>query len=341
MPRVVCDDRGFVVEPGANLLDALLRAGLKVASSCRAGACQACLVQATRGTPPVAAQAGLKATQRDQRYFLACQARVTEDLELSLDGARALTIASEVESNERLAPDVVKVVLRLEAPLPYRAGQYVTLVRADGLARAYSIANPSANPAAGSTRLELHVRVLENGRMSTWLARPETLGARLALRGPVGECCYIPGKPDQPLLLAGTGTGLAPLWGVLHEALAAGHRGPIELWHGARTAEGLYLMRELEALARAHPQLRYRRCVLQGAAGADAGIDIGSLDAVLLASTHSFAGRRVFLCGDPTLVQQLKRKVFLLGASLPEIFVDAFVGTYVGTSVGTAPPAPP
>lgn len=32
------------------------------------------------------------------------------------------------------------------------------------------------------------------------------------------------------------------------------------------------------------------------------------------------------LCGDTSFVQQLKRKVFLKGASLREIHADAFVG---------------
>ena len=158
---------------------------------------------------------------------------------------------------------------------------------------------------------------------SGWLASSHATQAEVFVRGPIGDCFYVAGNPDQPLLLAGTGTGLAPLWGILHSALASGHAGPIELWHGARTTEGLYLVRELEALASAHRQLSYRRCVLEGPAGA--GTEVGSLDSALLASATSFDGRRVFLCGDPQLVQQLKRQVFMKGASMREIHADAFV----------------
>ena len=60
MPRISCDGRELELSPHDNLLDALLAAGVTVASSCRAGACQQCLVQATSGTPPAKAQAGLK-----------------------------------------------------------------------------------------------------------------------------------------------------------------------------------------------------------------------------------------------------------------------------------------
>jgi len=198
----------------------------------------------------------------------------------------------------------------------------VTLSRADGLARAYSLAS---QPAAEHGCLELHVRVFPEGRMSSWLAGGQAPGQRVTLRGPIGECFYVPGNPAQALLLAGTGTGLAPLWGIVHEALASGHSGPIELWHGARSEDGLYLVRELLALAQAYPQLRYRRCVLQGTASA--GVAVGSLDELVTASAESFAGRRLFLCGDPGFVQRLKRKAFLKGAAMREIHADAFLGS--------------
>lgn len=322
MPRIVCDGRELTLAPNENLLDALLAAGLRVASSCRAGACQTCLVQATRGTPPARAQQGLKDAQRLQGYFLACQATPTEDLEVSLSSARALDVPARITSVEALAADVLRVLITPQNPLQYRAGQYITLTRTDGLARAYSIASQTSSEQGC---LELHVRVISRGQMSGWLGSPQALGAEVTVRGPMGECFYVPGDPKQPLLLAGTGTGLAPLWGIVQDALASGHTGPIELWHGARTAEGLYLVRELEALASSHRQLTYRRCILQGVA--DAGTQVGSLDAAVLASAPSFDGRRVFLCGDPNLVNKLKRQMFLRGASLRDMHADAFVGS--------------
>jgi NAD(P)H-flavin reductase/ferredoxin len=321
MPRICCDGRELELSPGDNLLDALLAAGVTIASSCRAGACQQCLVQATSGAPPVDAQAGLKDAQRVQGYFLACQARLSEDLTISLSGARGLDVPARVVSTEALSRDVIRVLLRPERPLKYRSGQYITLVRTDGLARSYSIAS-QADSDGGC--LELHVRVFPNGRMSGWLASNDA-PRDVAIRGPIGECFYVAGNPKQPLLLAGTGTGLAPLWGILHDALSQGHSGPIELWHGSRNTDGLYLVRELEALAAVHRNVSYHRCVLEGGASPDTAV--GSLDAAVLASAPSFDGHRVFLCGDPQLVNLMKRKVFLKGASMREIHADAFVAS--------------
>lgn len=138
--------------------------------------------------------------------------------------------------------------LVVDPSFAYEPGQFLTLLRGDGLARSYSIASQPDDE-----HLELHVRLVPGGAMSGWLASPEALGAALQVRGPSGSCFYVKGRPEQPLLLAGTGTGLAPLWAIARAALAAGHTGPIRLFHGARSAAGLYFIDELSDLAERCP----------------------------------------------------------------------------------------
>ena len=319
MADVLCDGRAITVARGQRLLDALTAADVSVPSSCRAGACQTCLVKATRGTPPAAAQIGLKEGLRLQGYFLACLAEPTEDLEITLD-AGALSVPARIDRVDRIGADVVRVRVLPEQAFPHRGGQWTTLLRADGLARPYSIASVPESP-EGLGPLELHVRVIPGGRMSGWLSGAEAQGTAVRLRAPAGDCFYTPRDLAQPLLLAGTGTGLAPLWAILRDALGAGHTGPIEVWHGARTAGGFYLVDELRALSRRSPQIVYRRCALEGSGGE---VLAGRLDALVLAQ-GAVAGRRAFLCGDPTFVATLKRGLFLAGMPLRDIHADAFV----------------
>lgn len=319
MWHLTCDGQRVPVAPGESVLDALSRSGVEIASSCRAGACQSCLVQVTRGQVLERAQLGLNDSLRARGFMLACQAVPTSDLELSASGVAALTVPARVTAVEKLAADVLRVRLVPDQPFAYRAGQFLTLLRADGLARSYSIASrPEDGPS-----LEFHVRVLEAGRMSGWLASPDACGARVHVRGPAGDCFYTGGKPEQPLVLAGVGSGLAPLWGIVRDALAAGHRGPIELWHGARTPNGLYLRDELTSLTNAHRNFSYHACALDGE---PTNVQVGRLDELLLQATSSFDKQRFYLCGDAPLVQSLKRALFLRGASLKEIFADAFLG---------------
>jgi CDP-4-dehydro-6-deoxyglucose reductase len=304
---VELDGARVKLEAGEPVLDGLLRAGLELAHSCRAGACHSCLARAIVGTPPAAAQVGLKATLRAQGYFLPCVALPTEDLVLARPDGAILDVPGRVASIAWLAADVVRVEIEADRPFPHEPGQFLNLVREDGLVRSYSIAS-----LGGNGPIELHVRILPGGRMSGWLADGSALRAKVRLRGPSGECFYVPGREDQPLLLAGTGTGLAPLYGIVRQALAKGHLGPIDLFHGARAAAGMYLDDELTALGRGHANVAYHPVLTP-------------LDAAVLGRFPALDGVRVFLCGDPAWVAKMRKQAFLAGADLSAIHADAFV----------------
>ena len=318
MPTLTFEGHDFECEPGETVLDALLRQGVEVPSSCRAGACQACLLRAESGELPAAAQAGLKDSLRVQGYFLACACRPTEPLVVA--PATSLETAATITELRLLSPTVLGVRLKPQRPLDYLAGQYIQLRRPDGLTRSYSLAS-----LPGDGDLELHVRRVAGGQMSGWLFEEAQAGHEVTLRGPAGSCFYVAGRSEQPLLLAGTGTGLAPLVGICRDALQQGHSGPIQLFHGAHAAEGLYLEAELELLCQQHPNLAYHRTVLEGPLRD--GLGQGSLEQAI-ASTHtSLRGWRGFVCGSPGVVTRLKKQLFLAGVSNRDILADAFLQT--------------
>ncbi|MFO0610835.1 MAG: 2Fe-2S iron-sulfur cluster binding domain-containing protein [Polyangiales bacterium] len=321
MPTLTWQGRALALDAGETVLDVLDRAGERVASSCRVGACQSCLVRARGGAPPAGAQKGLRPALAEQGYFLACQARPDNDLEAApaddLPRVRAAVVRVE-----RPAADVARIFLAPEAPFAYRAGQFVHVARADGLTRPYSLAG-----VPDDAHLELHVRRAPGGAMSGYLCDALAPGDVLTLRGPAGSCCYENGRPSQPLVLAGTGTGLAPLLGVARDALARGHEGPITLLHGAVTAAGLYADDVLTALAARHPTLRYAPSVLDAPPGDPRG---GAIRERLGRALREAPGARVFLCGPPETVGPMQRDAFLGGVKLRDLLVDAFV---------TAPPA--
>ena len=148
--RLLLGDRTLPIDAGETVLEALERAGLDMASGCRAGTCCKCMLQAQG--PPSDSQRGLRATLKTQGYFLACQARV--DGELRLLGAEAPEpISAVVELGEAVAPDVQRLLLRPQASLGFRPGQYLDVLHPGGESRSYSIASL---PSTGL--LELHVR---------------------------------------------------------------------------------------------------------------------------------------------------------------------------------------
>ncbi len=320
MPTINFEGKDFFCAEDETVLECMTRHGVMIPSSCQSGACQTCMIRALEGKPTAEAQQGLKDTLKAQNYFLACVCRPDGDMTIGLSTVSPKYRVSLLEK-EALNESVIR--LRLQEPdgFSYKAGQFINLMRpSDELTRSYSLASMP-----GDGFLELQVKRVPEGQMSNWLFDDLQIGDEVEFFGPAGDCFYIPGSPEQPLLLVGTGTGLAPLYGILRDVLAEGHTGPIHLFHASLAAAGLYLVDELRSLAAGHEQLHYIPCVLHGDApeGGRQG-NITDLPAEVLGS---LSGYRVFLCGDPPIVNALRQKCFLAGASMQAIHADPFVFT--------------
>jgi CDP-4-dehydro-6-deoxyglucose reductase, E3 len=303
------------IAPGQTVLAALEAAGIAIPSSCRSGLCQTCLIQAASGEIPAEAQQGLPEAMKAQGWLMPCICVPEGDLTLLPPGAVQPRLAVTVRAIEPLSPTVLRLLLEPETPFHYRSGQFLGLEAPDGTLRHYSIASQPEEDAL----IELHIRIHPDGKMSRYLADKVVPGSRLAISGPSGSCFYEGIEPGQPLVLAGTGTGLAPLWGILRDALRRGHHGPIRLYHGALDRLGLYFVDRLSDLAASRNNFSYLPCI-RGESGPGGG-DLAA--AVLEAETQPEAAA-FFLCGDPGLVQRLKRSLFLKGAKLDRLRVDAF-----------------
>ena len=202
----------------------------------------------------------------------------------------------------------------------YHAGQYVTITNSDDVIRSYSISNHLNIDGY----IELHIRLIPNGKMSLWLRDRAKLDDEMVLRGPAGNCFYVKeANGDYPIILAGTGTGLAPLYGILVDALEQDHHGEITLYHGALKAEDLYFIEELKKLTDVFDNFHYFPCVLKGEKGAF--YQLGNLEDIVMNKVKAhIADARLYLCGVPELVNSIKTKAFIAGVVPSHIYSDAF-----------------
>ena len=298
------------------MLEALLAAGVRVPNRCRAGVCQTCLVQVVEGRVPASAQHGLSKALKAQAYILACVGFPDGLTKIALGGGVHRKVAATVVSRDRLTPDVVRLCLAPQAPFAYRSGQFIALEAGYGNIRNYSIAScPLDDPV-----LELHIRLLPGGLMSRFLSETVNAGDSLIISGPFGACFYEGIERDQPLVLVGTGTGIAPLWGILRDALMCGHDGPIQLYHGANGQVGLYLDDQIRALAAKHRQVSY-----YPVAYSESDDGRGVLATRVLKANDELAKTVFFICGAPDMVRSLKKSLFLKGVKLDRLLSDAFV----------------
>jgi len=301
-----------------SVLDALLREQVAIAHSCRQGVCQSCLLRSLEGAPPIEAQHGLKEGLKQQNYFLACLCYPQQAMRIAHRHHSNFITHGTVSAKQALNAETLLLTLDLDEPLDYYAGQFVNLRRDDGLVRSYSIANNSIY----NKQLTFHIRRLAGGRFSAWAHEDLNLGDRLAVSEPQGLCYYLPDKPDSPLLLIGTGSGLAPLAGIISEALHQGHRGDIYLYHGSRDLNGLYWLEEMQALAESHANFHYYPCISSGEPPEH--VFAGRANDVAFSQLSALKGWRIYLCGHPDMVNNTKRQAYLKGASLADIYADAF-----------------
>lgn len=316
MPNVIYGGRSLPVVAGETVLECLLRNRADVSHGCHIGACQACEQRAVSGSPGTAAQVGLDASQKAKGHFLACQCFPTEDLVVEPVAASSHDV--RVRALERVSNRVL--LLRLERPggFEYRAGQFLSLVRGN-VTRSYSLASlPQADE-----DLELHVKRVPGGKMTTFLFDELRVGDRVTMAGPAGGCVYEPGAPRQTLLLCGTGTGLAPLLGIVRDALHSGHSGPIHLFHGVRARTDAYAVETLRALQAKHANFSFTVCTLD--ASDEREFASGPLTDVVGRTVRGTTGRKLYLCGAPDAVTALRRWAVSAGASSCDILMDPFI----------------
>lgn len=318
MSKIVFEGQEYLSEPGETVLDCLTRHNVSVDYGCRSGVCQSCMMVAVDGDPSEASQAGLKDTLKAKNYFLICSCVPEGNITIDRPNAAETRFDTLVLSREPLAADVIRLRLARPERYDYVPGQFLTLYNDQGVGRSYSLASvPQLDDA-----LELHIRVVADGQVSGWAAQLNP-GDQVSIGGAAGDCSYIAGDPQQPLLLVGTGTGLAPLLGIARDALRQGHQGPIHLYHGSSSAEGLYLTTTLSDMDREHEQFHYHPCVSRGEPSS--GLAAGRATDVALADFPDLSGWRVYLCGKEEMVKGMQKKVFLAGASMKDIYADAFV----------------
>ncbi|MBC3482602.1 iron-sulfur-binding ferredoxin reductase [Pseudomonas sp. SWRI77] len=303
MPELCVGERRWTVPTGSNLLDALNEAGLNVPYSCRAGSCHACLVHCLDGQPVDALPEALALDKHAQGWRLACQCRVVDDLRVAVYDPQLEGVPATVCELDWFG-DVLRLRLRPERALRYQAGQHLVLWNG-AVARPYSLASLPGEDAL----LEFHVDCQRPGAFCDQ-ARALQVGDELRLgelRG--GALHYDPDWQDRALWLLAAGTGLAPLWGILREALRQGHRGEIRVLHVAREHAGHYLAEPLLAM----DGVRVEQVLGE------------QLDEALATLRPSSRQTIALLCGSPGSVERFARRLFIAGVPRNQVFADVFV----------------
>ena len=319
----------FPVEPDETVLDAARRAGLALPYSCLSGVCGSCKATLVAGecryprNPPSA----LNPAEVARHQVLLCQAVPASDVVVAAREVASVAdiprrvLALKVSVRERLAPDVMRLVLMPPRgqSLAYLAGQYLDVLLPGGRRRAFSIANaPHTGP-----QIELHIRHVAGGDFTHRVFTELETGDLLRIEGPLGT--FVPREhSERPMLFVAGGTGFAPVKALIEHFLHLGTRRPITLYWGARAAEELYLHELPEQWAAATPTLRFVAVISDAERARGSGLRAGFVHEAVLEDHADLSAYDVYMSGPPALIDAGRRS--FVDAGLPEdrLYYDSF-----------------
>ncbi|MBV9795968.1 MAG: 2Fe-2S iron-sulfur cluster binding domain-containing protein [Actinobacteria bacterium] len=324
------------------VLDACLRDGVWLPHACTHGTCGTCKAQVLDGDLDLgdASPYALLESEREEGAALLCVARprgdVTVegevDVEEGVDVHPVRDYTGTVTEVTEVAPRVRRLVLELDRPLAFNAGQYVQLQTPGGQTRPYSVASA---PGDGS-RIELHVKLSADGAATAgWIFRDLAAGHQVPVSGPYGQFSFRPAR-EQPVLLLAGGTGLAPMKSIIQHVDRTGGGHQVVLYHGVSTAADLYEHAWLEQFAAGHDWFSYRPAVSREEHGGRQG-----RVPVLLAEDYPrAAGNVAYICGSPEFVTDTMKALMKARLFPRDIYREDFFDSAdraAGTNVVRSP----
>lgn len=223
----------------------------------------------------------------------------------------------EIVSVDRRTFDLAVLRVRTEAVVPYRAGQSLPLQATELRPRIWRPYTPATSP--GGHEFDLHVRAIDGGTLSTALVRAARPGEAVRLGSPYGRMVLDP-DAYRPLLMIAGGTGLAPMKAMLEQLAAEGGR-PTHLFHGVRTEREMYDGDWLGEFAAIHHQ--WLTVVTATSDDDHWGGPRGRIGD-LAATQAEWAGRDVYVCGSPEMVEGTVKALVFRGISEDRIVFEEF-----------------
>jgi CDP-4-dehydro-6-deoxyglucose reductase, E3 len=305
----------FIVEGHDTLLQAGMRAGLKLNYGCGNGSCGMCKVRVTAGqvVRTMHTDYALSETEKAQGYVLAC-AHTAGSGELTVETLEAAgpddipqqTVVTTVRAVRALAPDTL--LLHLQTPRSHRlrflAGQSVTLGMADG--DDVHALHPIASCPCDDRNLQFFIPRDSADPVATRLfGGAVKSGDAITVWGPTGRFVLVDGA--QPLVFVACDTGFAPVKSLIEHALSVDTAPSIALYWLATRPDGHFMANQCRAWSEALDPFEYSLSthtdVLTGASQLAAAIraDLFVIDCAF------------YIAGPAAFVQALRAELAVAG----------------------------
>jgi NAD(P)H-flavin reductase/hemoglobin-like flavoprotein len=257
--------------------------------------------------------APVEAAWREAYTFIAHAMRMAADAERG-----PASWLGRVVAHRRLSWDVAIVQVQTGQPIPYRAGQYVS-VETPRRPRLWRYLSPANAPRPDGV-LEFHVCAVEGGWVSRAIVAHTQRGDTWRIGPPMGRMTLNRQSGRSQLMIAG-GTGMAPIKAILDEMSQHGDNPRAEVFVGARNWEGLYDFASLRQMSYTNPWLNVVPVVEED--DGTSGAERGTL-ADVVTRYGAWKDHDVLVCGSPAMIRATVSRMLVAGTPLEQIRYDPF-----------------
>ena len=226
-------------------------------------------------------------------------------------------------------PSVRSFLLRPRFWRPFLPGQHVDvrLTAPDGYRamRSYSV---SSAPESRGT-IELTIERLDDGEVSPYFHEVAQVGDTIELRGPFTEHFVWRSEVAGPVLLAGGGSGVAPLMSMIRHRAHVPDAAPMTLVYSSRTWVDVIFREELLAQETAQRGLRVVFCLTRDAAHRPGDYTRRIDSAILTEALTSVGGlpSLTYVCGANGFVETVADTLVALGIPPSTIRTERYGGS--------------
>jgi len=320
MHKILLNGCEYLNKKEETVLNTLLRNGIDARFSCGKGICHTCMMKQTNGNPPINSQKELSEHLASKNYFLPCICKPASDMAISAPDDSDIYMPTKVVRKHILSENICQLLLEIESQYDYHPGQFVNIRGLENkLTRPFSLASTPLM----DVYLEFHIKKVAGGKFSHWVFDELKENDCLEIQSAQGDCYYNIEDKTKDILLIGTGSGLAPLYGIIKDALLLqSHLGDIYLYHGSRSSDGLYLTKELKDLEKEYSKFHYFPCV--SGQYVPSGYEQGRADDIALMQHSDLSNIEIYVCGLPDMVNSVKEKAASKGVKENAIHADPF-----------------
>ena len=223
-----------------------------------------------------------------------------------------------VVEHQRLGWDLARISIQTSEPIPYRAGQYLS-IETPQRPRLWRYLSP-ANAPHPEGLLEFHVRAVTGGWVSRAIVAHSRVGDTWRIGPPMGRL-HVDTRTGREVLMVAGGTGMAPIKALLEDLAARPEQPRTQVFLGGRTWDDLYDFAALRKLSYSHPWLDVIPVVEKD--GVESGAEQGTL-ADVVTRYGAWSDHDVLVCGSPAMIRATVSRMLVAGTPLDRIRYDPF-----------------